>query len=73
MWRIWFLGPKAEGPIPCTVKGKKDRARLYTPYTGGQISGAVGSQAELFHTDVAGPGHRGGAHQSTGNRWEGMK
>lgn len=60
-------------PILLVVKGKGDRARLCTPCTGGQISGAAGSQAGLSRTDGADPGHRGGAHQSGGDRWEDVR
>lgn len=59
-------------PIP-RAKGKGDRTRFCTPCTGGQISGAAGSQAGLSHTDGADPGHRGGARQSGGDRREDMK
>lgn len=75
MWRIgYFQGQREKGKLfssdPMGSRGKRElvRIRLCTLCTGGQISGAAGSQAGLSRTDGADPGHRGGARQSAGER-----
>lgn len=77
VWRIrLFLESKVEEVDLHLFHGQpreKGLARFCTPCTVGQISGAAGSQAGLSHTDGADLGHHGGARQSGGDRWEGVR